>query len=126
VPGSDPLLDEAVATLRAAGARFALLHGSRVTGSARPDSDYDIGAWWPADPPAAFEVLLPPEIDLVVLNGAPTELAGRIALHGRLLFDDDPPVRVRWVATTRKIYADEQPRILRSHREFAESILRGR
>jgi uncharacterized protein len=125
-PVSDPLLDDAVAALRAAGARFALLHGSRVAGTARPDSDYDVGAWWASQPPPAFEVLLPPGVDLVVLNGAPTELAGRIALHGRLLFDDDPPARVRWVATARKIYADEQPRILRSHREFAESMLRGR
>ncbi|MDD7927194.1 hypothetical protein [Actinomycetospora chibensis] len=46
---------------------------------------------------------------------------GRVAQYGLLLFDDDPPARVRWVATTRKIYADERPRIERSHREFAES-----
>ncbi len=65
-------------------------------------------------------------VDLVVLNRAPLELAGRIALHGQLLFDDDPPARVRWVATTRKIYADEQPRLHRSHREFAQSVRRGR
>ncbi len=53
-------------------------------------------------------VLLPPGVDLVVLNGAPLELAGRIALHGLVLFDDDPPARIRWTATTRKIYADEE------------------
>lgn len=62
----------------------------------------------------------------MVLNGAPLELAGRITLHGELLFDDDPPARVRWVATIREIYADEQPRLRRSDREFAESVLRGR
>lgn len=62
----------------------------------------------------------------MVLNHAPLELAGRIALDGVLLFDDDPPARVRWVATTRKIYADELPRIQRSHQEFVESMLRGR
>ena len=39
---------------------------------------------------------------------------------------DDPPSRVHWVATTRKIYFDEQPRMLRAHREFAESLRRGR
>jgi hypothetical protein len=65
-------------------------------------------------------VPLPTGVDLVVLNGAPLELVGRIALDGALLFDDDPPVRVRWVATTRKVYADEQPRLRRSHREFVE------
>ena len=112
--------------LRAAGARFALLHGSRITGSPPPDSDVDVAAWWVSGAPAAFEVLLPAGVDLVVLNGAPLELAGRIAVHGTILFDDDPPARVRWVASTRKIYADERPRMLRSHREFAESVRRGR
>lgn len=119
-------LKEVVGVLRAAGARFALLHGSRVTGSPRPDSDLDVAAWWKSAAPAAFEVLLPAGVDLLVLNGAPLELAGRIALHGTILFDDDPPARVRWVASTRKIYADEQPRMLRSHREFTESVRRGR
>lgn len=65
-------------------------------------------------------------VDLVVLNGAPLELVGRIALDGALLFDDDPSARVRWVATTRKVFADEQPRLRRSHREFVESVRRGR
>lgn len=122
----DDLRSEVVDVLRRAGARFALLHGSRAAGTHRPDSDVDVAAWWAAGAPASFEVLLPPGVDLVVLNGAPLELAGRVALHGRILFDDDPPARVRWVATTRKIYADEQPRIRRSHREFAEGVRRGR
>ena len=71
-------------------------------------------------------MLVPGGVDLVVLNDAPLELAGRIAMHGQVLFDDDPPARVRWVATTRKIYADELPRLRRSHREFVESVQRGR
>lgn len=57
----------------------------------------------------------------VVLDTAPLELAGRVAVEGVLLFDDHPPARVRWVATTRKIYFDELPRIRRAHQEFAES-----
>ena len=113
----DALRAEVTAALRAAGASFALLHGSRVTGRHRPDSDVDVAAWWPGDAPASFDITLPAGIDVVVLNGAPLELAGRIAMDGELLFDDDPPARVRWVATTRKIYADEQPRLLRSHRD---------
>jgi hypothetical protein len=60
----------------------------------------------------------------VVLNDAPLELAGRIALHGRLLFERDPGARVVWEATTRKIYFDELPRLNRAHREFAEAVLR--
>jgi hypothetical protein len=47
-------------------------------------------------------------VDLLVLDAAPLELAGRVALHGRLLFDDDPPARVRWQAQTRLIYLDEE------------------
>lgn len=120
------LLAEVAAALRAADARFALLHGSRVSGGARPDSDVDVAAWWEGPAPASFEVDLPTGVDLVVLNAAPLELAGRIAVHGQLLYDDDPPARVRWVATTRKIYSDELPRIQRSHREFAQAVRRGR
>ncbi|MBA2473793.1 MAG: nucleotidyltransferase domain-containing protein [Pseudonocardiales bacterium] len=122
----EALAAEIVAVLRGAGARFGLLHGSRAAGSPRADSDVDVAAWWPAHPPPAFEVLVPPGVDLVVLNGSPLELAGRIALHGRVLFDDDPPARIRWTATTRKIYADEGPRLRRSHHEFAEAVRRGR
>lgn len=120
------LRGEATNVLRAVGARFALVHGSRARGDARPDSDLDVAAWWGEDPPASFEVLLPAGVDLLVLDTAPLELAGRVAVDGVLLFDDDPPARVRWVATTRKIYFDELPRITRAHREFAESVRRGR
>lgn len=122
----DATLGEIVAVLRTAGARFAFLHGSRAAGTHRPDSDVDVAAWWGRDAPPAFEVLLPPRVDLVVLDTAPLEIAGRIALDGKLIVDDDPPSRVRWVATTRKIYADELPRLRRSHAEFLESVRRGR
>jgi hypothetical protein len=56
------------------------------------------------------------------LHGIRGELAGRVAARGRLLFDDYPVSRVRWEATTRKIYFDELPRITRAHREFAASV----
>ncbi|MGH3799811.1 MAG: nucleotidyltransferase domain-containing protein [Pseudonocardiaceae bacterium] len=79
--------------LRCAGARFALVHGSRAPGSGRPDSDLDVGAWWGARPPVSWEVNLPPGVDLVVLDTAPLWLSGRIAQEGRLLFDDDPRAR---------------------------------
>ncbi len=65
-------------------------------------------------------------VDLVVLNGAGLELAGRIALEGEILFDDDPPARVRWVATTRKIWLDEKPRFERAHRDFLGAVANGR
>nr|WP_246325813.1 nucleotidyltransferase domain-containing protein [Actinomycetospora corticicola] len=112
--------------MRDAGARFALIHGSRAAGTHREDSDTDVAAWWGGSAPASFEVSLPPSVDLLVLDTAPLELRGRVAQHGLLLFDDDAPARVRWVATTRKIYADERPRLDRAHREFLEGLRRGR
>lgn len=69
---------------------------------------------------------VPPGVDLLVLDTAPLELAGRVAVDGLLLFDDAPAERVRWVATTRKIWFDERPRFERAHREFLESVRRGR
>lgn len=122
----DDATEEAViAALREAGASFALIHGSHVEGDPRPDSDLDVAAHWSEDPPAPWEVDLPHGVDLLVLNGAPLEIAGRIAHRGRLLFDDDAEARVRWQATTRKIWFDERPRFERAHREFLEAV-RGR
>lgn len=120
----DERIGAAVEALRDSGAVFGYLHGSRAAGTARPDSDIDVAAYYDGAAPQAFEVLLPSGVDLVVLNHAPLELAGRIAVHGKLLFERDPAARVGWEATTRKIYFDELPRITRSHREFAEAVLR--
>lgn len=112
--------------LRRAGARFAFVHGSRTGGgTARPDSDLDVGAWWADDPPAAWDVTLPSRVDLVVLNEAPLWLAGRIAQHGRLLFDDDRRARVRWQADTRLQYVDEIPYIRERYRQRREQLARG-
>lgn len=116
---------EAVATLRAAGALFGYLHGSRARGTHRSDSDIDVAAFFGTDAPESFEVLLPTGVDLMVLDHAGLELAGRVAVHGQLLFETDPAARVRWESTTRKIYFDELPRIRRAHEEFAASVRGG-
>lgn len=121
VPEHDAVVD----VLRANGASFAYLFGSRARGDHRDDSDTDVAAWWKSSPPHSWDVELPTDVDLVVLNNAPLELAGRIALEGRLLFDDDPPNRVRWTADTRKIWLDERYRFERAHREFLEAAARG-
>jgi predicted nucleotidyltransferase len=125
-PPDAALLDAVAAALRRAGAVFALVFGSRARGTAHPGSDLDVAAWWPADPPSPWELELPAGVDLVVIDGLPLELAGRIALDGTVLFEDDPAARVRWVAQTRKIWLDERPRFERSHREFLEAVARGR
>jgi len=115
-----------IEALRQADARFAFVHGSRAEGSpARPDSDLDVGAWWAGSPPAAWEVPLPAYVDLVVLNDAPLWLAGRIAQYGVLLFDDDPPARVRWQADTRLQYLDEIPYIRERYRQRRERLAGG-
>lgn len=119
-------IDAIVQRLRAAGASFAFVFGSRARGDHRDGSDLDIAAWWSRDPPRSWDVELPDRVQLVVLPGVPLELAGRIALEGQLLFDDDPPARVRWTADTRKIWLDERPRFERAHREFFEAAARGR
>lgn len=111
--------------LRCAGARFALVHGSRARGDARPGSDLDVGAWWGVTPPASWEVDLPVNVDLVVLDTAPLWLSGRIAQEGRLLFDDDPVARVRWQADTRLRYLDEIPAIRERYRQRRIELARG-
>ena len=114
-----------VDVLRSYGARFGFVFGSRASGDVHPGSDLDVAAWWAGDAPDAWDVVMPAGVDLVVLNGAPLELAGRIALEGIILFDDDPVAQVSWTATTRKIWLDERPRFEAAHRLFLESIVRG-
>jgi uncharacterized protein len=120
----DERIAEAIEALQHHGAVFAYLHGSRASGTAGPGADIDIAAYFGGQPPEAFEVPLPAGVDLVVLNRVPLELAGRVALDGKLLFEQDPRARVVWEATTRKIYLDELPRLNRAHRDFAEAVLR--
>ena len=120
-----PELDEVIRALRASGASFGFVFGSRARGDHRPTSDLDVAAWWPVSPPTSWRVDAPEGVDLLVLNDAPLELAGRVALEGELLFDDDPPRRVRWTADTRKIWLDERPRFERAHRDFLEASARG-
>ncbi len=120
-----PVLDDAVTRLRARGALFAYLHGSHARGAATSGSDIDLAALFPDPAPASFEVDLPAGVDLLVLNGAPLEVAGRIALEGVLVLEEDEVARVRWEAQTRKIFSDERYRIDRSHREFLEAARRG-
>lgn len=113
--------------LRVSGARFAFVHGSRAgdDGRPRPDSDLDVGAWWGGEAPAAWNVRLPAEVDLVVLDRAPLWLAGRIAQRGSLLFDDDPPARVAWQADTRLRYLDDLPAVRERYRSRREQLARG-
>jgi predicted nucleotidyltransferase len=116
-----------IAALRAAGAAFGYLHGSRATGTARPDSDTDVAAHFAGRAPAPWTIDVPTGVDLVVLDSAPLYLAGRIALRGQLLFDDDPPARVAWEADMRTQYLDELPLIQQAAHEYLQAVAaRGR
>jgi len=120
------LRQHAVDVLRAAGASFAFVHGSRAAGTATSSSDLDVAAWWPSRPPVASDVLFDGPVDLLVLDDAPLELAGRVAMWGELLFDDDPAARVRWIADTRKVYLDELPRMRQYERDLRDALTHGR
>lgn len=109
-------LDEVTSALRASGARFAYLFGSRAGSEPGPDADTDVAAWWGVDPPDPWAVSLPDGVDLLVLDTAPLELAGRVARDGRLLYEDQAAARVAWEAETRKIWFDEKPRTDESRR----------
>lgn len=111
--------------LRRHGAVFGFVFGSRARGDATARSDIDVAAWWHGAGPDPWSIALPRGVDLVVLNDAPLELAGRVALEGVLLFDDDPPAQVCWTATIRKIWLDERPRFEAAHRLYLESAKRG-
>jgi predicted nucleotidyltransferase len=118
------VIDDVTEALRRAGADFALVFGSRARGDHHPGSDVDIAAHWPDDPPAPWEIEVPAGCDLIVIDDLPVELAGRIALEGRVILDLDPVARVRWVATTRKLWLDERPRIDRANDDFLASVTR--
>lgn len=119
-------LDPVIAVLRDAGARFAFLFGSRAAGTERADSDTDVAAWWGTEPPGSWQVAVPQGVDLLVLDTAPLELAGRVALHGVLLFDDDPSARVAWQADTRTVYLDDLRAYRERQREWADVVSRDR
>jgi predicted nucleotidyltransferase len=110
-----------IEALRAHGARFAFVHGSRARGTATDASDLDVAAWFGGADPAPWVVAadLPARVDLLVLDAAPLELAGRVAQDGMLVLDDDPVARVRWQALTRRVWHDERERRDRTRRLFA-------
>lgn len=112
-------LDDVRGVLRDHGVVFALLFGSHATGQAHGGSDVDIAVW--ADGPVddwRLRGALPDAVDLVDLTGAPEGLAGRVAMTGVVVLDDDPPRRIRWQAETRKRHLDEAFRRERFRRDF--------
>lgn len=110
------------ATLRAHGVGFALVFGSWATGRGGEDSDVDL-AIWAAHPLDEWRLRgeLPDVVDLLDLGTASDGVAGRVAMEGRVLLDDDPVARVRWQADTRKRYLDEAHRRETFRRDFVRA-----
>ncbi len=105
--------------LREHGVVFALVFGSRARGQAIAGSDVDLAVWGRATLDLwALSGARPPIIDRGDLGAVPEGLAGRIALEGVVVLDDDPPARVRWQADTRKRHLDEAWRRGRFRRDF--------
>ncbi|MBW3603702.1 MAG: nucleotidyltransferase domain-containing protein [Actinobacteria bacterium] len=112
-------LDHLRAMLRAHDVRFALVFGSHATGTAGDRSDVDVAVW--SDRPLddwGLRGALADAVDLLDLRTAPEGLAGRVALEGRVVLDDDPSARIRWQADTRKRHLDEAFRRDRFRRDF--------
>ena len=69
--------DELRAVLRAAGARFAHVHGSRVHGPVPEGSDLDVAAFFGSRELPPWTVPVPDVVDLVALDRLPLAVAGR-------------------------------------------------
>jgi len=124
------LRDVLSARADAEGLAAAYLFGSLARGSARPDSDVDVGVLYVDAPPpgleglgfhleADLERLLGRPVHLTVLNRAPVDLAQRVLRDGCLLLDRDHSRRVRFEVRTRQEFWDLEP-FLRRYRRTAE------
>ena len=104
----------------AEGIAAAWLFGSVARGTARPDSDVDVGVLFREDPPrsltgyrfdleADLEAVAGLPVQLVVLNRAPVDLAIRVLRDGKLLVNQAPSRRVEFEVRTRNEYWDVEP-----------------
>lgn len=115
-------VEHLAALLREHGVVFALVFGSHATGTAGDRSDVDLAVW--AERPVDdwhLRGALPEIVDLLDLRRAPDGLAGRVAMEGVVVFDDDPPTRIRWQADTRKRHLDESFRREQFRRDFVRA-----
>lgn len=114
-------IEERLATLgpalaRCPGVVFAYLFGSAGAGRIRPLSDVDVAVYLDEaiDPLEARLAAVrtvtahlgTDEVDLVVLNRAPTALSGRILATRRILLDRDPFRRHRFESLALRKFLD--------------------
>jgi uncharacterized protein len=102
--------------------RAALVYGSRVAGTARPDSDIDVAVLLDVLPQpderrrllwtllgALGSELGGERVDLVLLNEAPPKLALRVLKQGQVALLRDPVDLHRFRVRTYSLHADYQP-----------------
>ncbi|MEX2356276.1 MAG: nucleotidyltransferase domain-containing protein [Thermaerobacterales bacterium] len=79
------------------GLDLVVAFGSRISGTARPESDIDLAVRFTSEPPEGQErsvieafvrLFRDSRVDLVVLNRADPLLAFRVARQGRLLYEE--------------------------------------
>jgi predicted nucleotidyltransferase len=109
------------------GIAAAWLFGSVARGSARPDSDVDVGVLFSQEPPRGLSGLalglegdlergLGLPVQLVVLNRAPVDLIHRVLRDGILLIDRDRSRRIAFEVRSRNEFWDIEPFLLRYRR----------
>lgn len=102
------------------GAAAVYLFGSQARGTARADSDVDLGILFavppermlmgmPFDLEDDLSALLKRRVDLVVLNHAPPDLVHRVLRDGKLIHEADAAARVRFEVKARNEFFDMQP-----------------
>lgn len=106
------------------------LYGSIARGTARHDSDVDVGLLFEGTPPASLsgpaarveddlEHLLGRRVQAVVLDRAPPDLVHRVLRDGELLLERDRSRRVRFEVSARREYLDLLPTLRRYRRTEA-------
>ena len=120
--------------LRDAGVAAAYLHGSRVRGTARPDSDADVAVLLregveplPLLQREDLAARLAPEfdgaeVDLTVLDEAPLELRARVVRQGVVIYGHDEPRRVAFEVDTQSRWFDVEPMHTLQTRRYLERV----
>lgn len=113
------------------GVAAVYLFGSAARGTARADSDIDVGLLLTETPPSTFDAQpyaleadlerrLGRPVDVVILNRAPADLRTRVLRDGHLVLDREPSVRIQFEVRTRNEAFDLEP-VLRRYRAPREA-----
>jgi len=118
----DKLREALAARAESEGLAAAWLFGSVARGTARPDSDVDVGILYAENPPGTLvgigrtfgleedlsEALAAP-VQVVNLNAASPDLIIRVLRDGKLLIDRDPLRRSHFEVRSRNEFWDLEP-----------------